>query len=118
MNGYLRFRDRFAEAMDPRLYNIDHLDAVMLSGRGKCWCTETAAIVAEIRTFPTGAKAVCGVIAAGPLNEIETVLIPLAEEWGRSYGCEFGMIESREGWAKRMKKHGYEPFQVSLIKPL
>lgn len=117
MNGYLRFRDRFAEAMDPRLYNIDHLDAIMLSGRGKCWATETAAIVAEIKTFPTGAKAVCGVIAAGELEEIVR-LIPLAEEWGRSYGCRFGMIESREGWAREMKKHGYDVFQVSLIKAL
>jgi hypothetical protein len=118
MNGYLRFRDRFADALDQRLYTIDDLDAVMLSGRGKCWVTETAAIVAEIKTFPTGAKAVCGVIAAGPLEEIETILIPAAEEWGRSKDCAFGMIESRPGWAKRMKKHGYETFQVSLIKEL
>ncbi len=57
-------------------------------------------------------------IAAGPLEEIEDILIPIAEQWGRENGCAFGMIESRPGWAKRMKRHGYEPFQVSLIKEL
>lgn len=117
MNGYLRFRDRFAEAIDTRLYSLDHLDAMMLSGRGKCWCSENAAIVAEIKTFPTGAKAVCGVIAAGELEEI-VALIKHAEEWGRVHGCQFGMIESTAGWQRVMKKHGYETFQVSLIKPL
>lgn len=118
MNGYLRFRDRFAEALDDRLYTIACLDALLLSGRGKCWATETAAIVAEIKVFPTGAKAVCGVIAAGDLEEIADRLIPYAEAWGSANGCTFGMIESRPGWAKRMKRHGYETHQVSLIKEL
>lgn len=118
MNGYLRFRDRFAEAIDTRLYNLEYLDAILLSGRGKCINTENAAVVVEIKTFPSGARAVCGVIAAGPLEEIENILIPAAEEWGRSYGCQFGMIDSRPGWARQMKKHGYETYQVSLIKEL
>ena len=117
MNGYLRFRDQFAAAMDGRLYNIEYLDALLLSGRAKCWASGTAAIVAEIKKYPTGAMAVSGVIAAGDLEEI-TRLIPLAEEWGREYGCQFGMIESRPGWERQMKQHGYEPFQVGLIKTL
>jgi hypothetical protein len=117
VNGYLRFRDRFAEAMDQRLYNIEYLDALLLSGRAKCWFSDKAAIVAEIRKFPTGAMAVCGVIAAGDLDQI-VKLIPEAEAWGRGYGCQFGMIESTAGWQRVMKKHGYETFQVSLIKEL
>lgn len=117
MNDYLRFRPLFAEAVDTRLYTIDHLDAIMLSGRGKCWASDKAAIVAEIKQFPTGAKAVCGVLAAGELEEI-VKLIPLAEAWGKAGGCAFGMIDSRPGWAKRMKRHGYETWQVSLIKEL
>ena len=117
MNGYLRFRDQFAEAMDGRLYNIEYLDALLLSGRAKCWASQAAAIVAEIKKYPTGALVVSGVVAAGDLEEI-TRLIPLAEEWGREYGCQFGMIESTEGWQRVMKKRGYETFQVSLIKTL
>ncbi len=118
MNGYLRFRDRFAEAMDARLYPPGFVDAIMATGKAGFWCTDTAAIVAIIKTYPTGAKAVCGVIAAGDMNEIADKLIPHAEQWGRENGCQFGMIESRPGWAKRMKRHGYETHQVSLIKDL
>lgn len=118
MNEYLSFRDRFAEALDPRLYSLEYLDWLVVNGHGKFWSCGTAAIIAEIKTYPTGAKAVSGLIAAGDLNDIATVLIPLAEQWGRENGCIFGMIESRPGWAKRMKPHGYEVFQTSLIKEL
>jgi hypothetical protein len=117
VNGYLRFRPQFQQALDSRLYNIEYLDALLLSGRAKCWFNDSAAIVAEIRKFPTGAMAVCGVIAAGELEAI-VKLIPEAEAWGREHGCQFGMIESTEGWQRVMKKHGYDVFQVSLIKPL
>lgn len=118
MNGYIRFRPSFAEALDSRLFTIEHLDDLLLSGRARFFCTEAAAIVAEIKTFPSGAKAVAGLIAAGWLEDIQTALIPQAEEWGRSLGCQFGMIDSRPGWARRMKRHGYETHQVSLIKEL
>lgn len=118
MNDYLRWREQFASALDPRLYPIAYLDALVGTFRAQCFTTDRAAIVTEIKTFPTGARAVAGLIAAGDLTEIETVLIPQAEEWGRLNGCAFGMIDSRPGWAKRMKKHGYRTWQVSLIKEL
>lgn len=114
---YSEFRPAFIEAMDPRFANIAYLDALLLSGRAKAWFGDNSAIVAEIRTLPSGAMAVCGVIAAGDQKEIEE-LIPQAEAWGRGRGCRYGMIESRHGWEKVMKKHGYEPFQVSIVKEL
>jgi hypothetical protein len=117
MNGYQRFRDQFAQAMDGRLFTIEYLDALIISGKARCWATQTAAIVAEIKAYPTGAKVVSGLIAAGELAGV-VALIPHAEQWGREQGCIFGMIESREGWAREMKPHGYEPFQVSLIMEL
>lgn len=115
--NYATFRDRFAEALDTRLYCIEYLDWLVGNGRARCWASDKAAIVAEIKMFPTGATAVAGLIAAGDLAEVEK-LIPLAEQWGRENGCRFGMIESRPGWAKRMKKHGYSTHQVSIIKEL
>jgi hypothetical protein len=115
---YLHFRDRFAEVLDHRLYPIEYLDHLILTGRAHFFATPKAAIVTEFKTFPSGAMAVCGLIAAGELDEIESVLIPRAEEWGRINGCTFGMIDSRPGWARQMKKHGYETHQVSLIKEI
>ena len=115
---YQRFRDSFAEAMDPRLYGIEYLDRLLATGAAHFFATDSAAIVTEFKIFPSGAKAVCGLIAAGEIEDIETVLIPRAEARGRMNGCTFGMIDSRPGWARRMKPHGYETWQVSLIKEL
>ena len=118
MTDYQRFRPLFEQALDPRFYNIEYLDSLVLSMRAQIWFSDNAAIVTEVKTYPSGATAICGVIAAGDLGEIVNVLIPKAEEWGRSLGCTFAMIESRQGWARQMKQHGYAPFQVSIVKEL
>jgi hypothetical protein len=118
MIDYAVWRSRFAEAMDPRLYTLDHLDRLVLSGRARFWSSQGAAIVAELKTFPTGARAVHGLIAAGDLDEVETILIPQAEAWGRQNGCILALIDSRSGWGRVMKKHGYAPFQTAIAKEL
>lgn len=112
------FRDEFAAALDPRFYTIDYLDEALAGGLVRLMVGNRSAIVVEIKQYPTGTKAVCGVIAAGDADEIATSLIPQAEEWGASIGCTFGMIDSRPGWARVMKKHGYETHQVSIVKEL
>ena len=118
MSDYLRFRDAFAEALDPRLYGIDHLDQLLLSMRAQAWFSERAAIVTEVRDYPTGAKVLHGLVAAGELGEIVGILIPRAEAWGRSIGCLLAVIESREGWGRALRKHGYAPHQMALRKEL
>lgn len=118
MTDYLRFRERLAEAIDARLYTIGYLDELVVSGRGLFWATDEAAIIAEVKTYPTGARVIHGLVAAGDLEEIVKVLIPAAEEWARKQGCMFAIIESREGWIRQLKGSGYEPFQTSLRKVL
>lgn len=115
---YARFRPLFAEALDARLYTVEHLDALLLSGRAQVWFGENAAIVTEIRTYPTGARVIHGLVAAGDLDEIVGALIPRAEAWGRSIGCVLAIIESRPGWARALKRKGYAPHQVALRKVL
>ena len=116
--GYLRFRPLFAAALDPRLYTLDHLDALVESGRGVFFHTGTAAIVAELRAYPTGARVVHGLVAAGDLADIVEILIPAAEAWGRSRGCIAATIESRPGWARLLKTHGYAAHQTAVWKDL
>jgi len=116
--GYRRFRPLFAEAMDPAFYPIDHLDALLLSGRARLFVGEEAAIVAEIRAYPGGARAVHGLVAAGRIEEIVDALIPRAEAWGRARGCTHAVVESRAGWMRALRLHGYEPHQVALRKDL
>ena len=115
---YARFRPRLAEALDPRLHTIEHLDALLLSGRARIWIGAGAAIVTELRAYPTGATAIHGLVAAGDLGEIVGTLIPKAEAWARSIGCAMAIIESRPGWARALEAQGYAPHQLALRKAL
>ena len=115
---YAHWRPRFGEALDPRLYTLDHLDALILSGRAQAWFGEDGAIVTEIRAYPTGARVIHGLVAAGELAEIVGVLIPRAEAWGRSIGCLMAVIESRPGWVRKLKAAGYSIHQTAVRKRL
>lgn len=116
---YHRFRDQFLEAMDPRLYTGRYLDDLVLySGDAKFLCTDDAAIIFEVKVYPTGAKDVHGLIAAGNMETIVNKLIPEAEAWGRRHGCIGAIIESRSGWARALKSFGYEVHQTSVRKEL
>jgi hypothetical protein len=116
--GYLYFRAAFGEAIDPRLHTLDWLDQRILSGEALFWRTERAAIVAEPRVYPTGKRDLHGLIAAGDIDDIADILIPMAEHYARSVGCIGAVIESRPGWARRLKGKGYATYQVALRKEL
>ena len=113
-----RWRPAFAAALDPRFFSPAHLDALIETGAARLWPGEHAAMLTEVRTFPSGARAIHGLVAAGNLEELRTRLIPAAEAWGRRQGCEYALIESREGWARAMRGAGYSPFQTSILKEL
>ena len=116
--GYLQFRAAFAAAIDPRLHTLDWLDQRILAGDALFWRTGRAAIVAELRDYPTGNRDLHGLIAAGDVDDIADVLIPTAEDFARSLGCIGAVIESRPGWARRLKGQGYYTYQVALRKDL
>lgn len=118
LGAYGRWRGAFAEAMDPRLHGIEHLDALMLSGRAQAWFGDRAAMATELRAYPAGARTIHGLIAAGDLAEIRDELIPRAERWARGLGCTIAIIESRPGWARALKASGYEPHQLTVRKEL
>ena len=118
MTDYARFRAGFAAALDPDFYPLSYLDELVATSRGLLWTTNRAAIVAEIKTYPGGAKVIHGLVATGDLREIVETLIPKAEAWGREQGCRYAIIESREGWARQLKGSGYETYQTSVRKVL
>jgi hypothetical protein len=115
---YQRFRHLIEAMLDPAFYPIEWLDAQVKAGFYRVFATTRAIIITKIETYPTHARELQGVVAAGDLDQIETVLIPQAEEYGRITGCIRARIESRDGWERVMKKHGYERFQVAIVKDL
>jgi hypothetical protein len=120
---YARFRPLLAEAVDGRFYTIDYLDWLVRTGRAQFWPSlaadgsPLAAIVTELRDYP-GCRAIHGLAAAGDLDEIVERLIPAAEAWGRANGCAYAIIESRPGWQRALRKHGYQLHQVAVAKGL
>lgn len=112
--AYARFRNDFV-SLDPDRYPADYIDGQVTAGAWRCWGNEQAAILAEIRSYPSGAREVHGIAAAGELEQI-IGLIPLAEEWGRECGCQWASIESHPAWARLLP--GYEVAQVRIVKEL
>lgn len=115
-SDYARWRDRLAEGIDARFYPVEYCDWLVETGQARCMATENAAVVFELKLFPSGMRAVHGLVAAGSLKDIKNKLIPAAEQWGRANGAEVGMIESREGWARVLPD--YAVFQTTLVKEL
>jgi len=115
---YTRFRPAFAQILDPRFYTIQWLDSQVVSGKFRLFSDDNSAILVSIRTYPTGLKELCGEAATGNLSAIARKLIPQSIEWAQSIGCTSARIESRAGWAKAMKKDGFEIHQVAIRKDI
>jgi len=116
--GYHHFRPQIEAALHPALYPIEYLDHLLLSGRARLFLSDHAAMVAEIQDYPGGARVAHCLVAAGRMEEIVDLLRPRVEAWGAANGCSRAIVESRAGWMKVLKPHGYEIFQVSVMKEL
>ena len=114
---YADWRGRFLEAVDETLYPAAWLDKRVASGIARFWGNDRAAILAEIRVYPSGVKEVHGLVAAGELAAI-IALVPLAEAWGRKKGCTRATIQSSPAWGRLMVQYGYVPEQLIIAKSL
>lgn len=116
--SYADWRQAFIQVLDQRLYTPEWLDGMVRDGRAILWTAEDAAILAEVRFYPTGAREIHGLVAAGNIETIKGVLIPQAEEWARAAGCVSSVIESREGWVRSLRSSGYHLYQTAVRKEL
>lgn len=115
---YLRFRDAFAALLDPALYPIEWLDGEIKHGNILLLSADDSAILVSVKTYPSGLQEIHGEAAIGKRADIVSILIPQAENFGRSIGCKFGSISSRPGWERVMREHGYDLHQTTLRKSL
>lgn len=117
MNAYLHHRQAIADMLDPRRYRIEHVDSEVQAGHWHVIGDERAVILFEEKTYPTGARDIHGICAAGELGAI-VELIRKAEQWALDNGCIGAEISSREGWSKVMVNEGYCVHQVTIRKDL
>lgn len=78
-----------------------HVIEALESGKAQFWYHPEAAVITEIKVWPTGFREVVGWLAGGSLAGILT-LIPQIETWARSIGCERAIINGRYGWKRRL----------------
>lgn len=115
-NEYRHWRDRLAEANNPKFIPIAYIDQRLLEGKAYFLATTEAAMVVEIVQYPGGAKVVSVIAAAGDKDEL---LGPLAEEavaLGWSAGCDHAMVPGRVGWRRELPD--YFHYQTILVKEL
>ena len=117
-NAYKLWRPRFLEVLDERYYPIDWLDAQVIAGNVILYTTPDAAIIFEVKRYPSGALDIHGLLAAGDLSAIRDVLIPASLSYGGSIGAISATIESREGWVRSTKDMGFDLYQTTVRKML
>lgn len=115
--SYSDWRERFLEAVDQSLYPAAWLDQRVADGSAGLLESESAACLLEINTFPSGAREVHCLVAAGEVGAIRA-LAPEAERIGRELGCVRASIASSPAWARIMKSDGYAPHQLLIVKDL
>jgi len=116
MKAYLRYRQEIADMLDTRFYTIGWLDMQIDCGAFRVLGCDDAVIVFGFERYPTGWFELQGIVAAGCLKSIQTVLIPQAEALAQELGCGSAEIESREGWVKLLQPQGYELHQTKIKK--
>ena len=94
----------------------DHVKAALDERRAQFWFHPEAAIVTEIKVWPTGFREVVGWLAGGSLDGVVT-LIPQIETWARGIGCDRAQINGRYGWKRRLPA-GYRPHGTTFVKDL
>lgn len=56
--------------------------------------------------------------AAGGSLKAMADLLPTVEAFGRMHGCDCGGATGRKGWARFLRKYGYEPAAHAVSKEL
>ena len=111
---YLRFRDAFAEVLDPRTHTIEWLDSRIASGLMHSWGNEKACVLTELRQFPTGAFEVHVMIAAGDADVMVNEIMPQIMKWKDKIGALHVSVASRLAWVRLLKPLGFEVWQTEV----
>lgn len=118
MTSYERFRAQFAEALDPLYHPIEWVDLALYTGRLTGFFGRESALLAEIKTFPGGARTGSVFHALGDRAELENEIRPRAEAWAKANGAIEIVIEGRRGWVRALSRHGYRHEKTAVAKGL
>jgi len=86
-------------------------------GRAGFWSAKASALVALVEADP-GDRRLLIWLAGGDRRELEEVLLPQVEAWGRARGCRRALVIGREGWSRTLRAKGYAPLARIIAKEL
>ena len=93
----------------------DIVDGVV-SGHMQLWPGQTFAFVTEITRYPR--RRVCNMfLGGGDLGAI-LAMHGHVEQWAKAQGCDALTISGRLGWKLHLKRHGWEPLHLTMMKEL
>lgn len=98
-------------------YGRDYVWGRVLDGTAQLFPGSASVVVTEINTRMDGSKVINGWLAAGDRTEIENVLLPIAENYGRQQGCSESHCIQRPGFMKKPLP-GYRLAAVVMRKEL
>ena len=97
-------------------HNQDHVWARIESGEAHLFPMPNAAMVVELKRWPTGYKEAVAWLAGGSLDEIKA-FTPKIEDWARAEGCNRAAVNAgRRGWQHALP--GYRAAGTYLTKDL
>lgn len=113
-----RRREMIDEATADGLHRYETLRDLVAKGLVQVWFGDRSVMFSEVQSYDAHMAIQC-FAAAGCRAEIEGVVRPAVEAWGKSQGCDLALVEaSRPGWEKALKPHGYDRWSVTLAKAL
>jgi hypothetical protein len=112
-----KFREPIEKALVEGYGQMNYNDVIdfIKKGEFQFWSSENSCVITTIDIFPR-IKQLTVVIGAGDLNEIDTIIRPVIEEWARHINCDTMLIMGRPGWQRALE--GYRRTAVVLEKRL
>lgn len=115
-DDYWSWRDRLADANDPKFWPIDAIDAMVINGDAQFWCDGKSALVTGVREYPGGAVALEAIAGAGQMASLVGPIASEVERWAKEQGFSHLLIAGRPGWARVHR--GWKHHQSILLKEL
>jgi len=100
-----------------RTHSLSDVQALVEAGEARFWAGRASALVAALERDP-GERRLLLWLAGGDRAELEDMLLPQAEAWGRACGCRRVLLIGRAGWERTLKSKGYAPLARLIAKDL
>lgn len=97
------------EAEPIQTHTLEHVRAAIEANEAQLWPMSDAAVVTEIKVYPTGARMLSYWLAGGSLESIIRLHRFAIEPFAIDKKCVGIEVKGRRGWARTLREQGFEP---------